>query len=86
MRGSYTRSMQPLVPEGLKFLWTATRGHRLRPWRSEYLRWRMETYTGRRADEVSFKDFWNLLTCEKRQFLRFLRWTGEIRSIHGEPK
>ena len=46
----------------------------------------METYTGQNAEEVSFQDFWHLLTREKRQFLRFLRWTGEIKSIHSEPK
>ena len=32
--------------EGVRFLWTATRGHRLRPWRSDYLKWRLETFTG----------------------------------------
>ncbi len=30
----------------LRFLWRATRGYRLRPWRSPYLRWRIETYWG----------------------------------------
>ena len=43
---------------GLRFLWNATRGHRLRPWRSEYLRWRLETFTGKHADDVRARDFW----------------------------
>ncbi len=30
----------------VRFIWNATRGHRLAPWRSEYLRWRVETYSG----------------------------------------
>ena len=65
--------------EGLRFLWNATRGDRLRPWRSPYLRWRLETYTGKRADTITARDFWALFWTEKRQFFRFLRWTGEIR-------
>ena len=28
------------------------RGHRLTPWRSEYLKWRIETYSGRKADTI----------------------------------
>ena len=38
--------------EGVRFLWTATRGHRLRPWRSEYLKWRLETFTGKHAERL----------------------------------
>jgi hypothetical protein len=63
----------------ISFLWNTTRGERLRPWRSPYLRWRLETYSGQRADTVRATDFWNLFWKEKRQLLRFLRWTGEIK-------
>jgi hypothetical protein len=66
--------------EAVRFLWNATRGERLRPWRSPYLRWRLETYTGKQAGEIRLRDFLDLLFKEKLQFLRFLRWTGEIRS------
>src|SRR6266446_6098144 len=39
--------------EELRFLWNATRGNRLRPWRSPYLRWRLETYADqKRAMEL----------------------------------
>jgi hypothetical protein len=65
--------------EGLRFLWNATRGHRLMPWRSAYLRWRLETYTGQRAETIRALDFVRFAWGEKGQFLRFLRWTGEIR-------
>jgi hypothetical protein len=51
----------------------------LTPWRSEYLRWRLETYTGKAASEVQARDFWELFRSDKRQFFRFLRWTAEIR-------
>lgn len=64
----------------LRFLWHATRGHRLRPWRSEYLRWRLETFTGKHAENVRARDFWLFLKAERRQIFRYLRWLGEMRS------
>jgi hypothetical protein len=70
--------------EGMRFLWRATRGYRLRPWRSPYLRWRLETYSGKWAETVKLKDFWALAWGEKRQALRFLRWLGEMRGYAGE--
>jgi hypothetical protein len=66
--------------EGARFLWTATRGHRLRPWRSEYLKWRLETFTGKHADEVKARDFWRLVVAEKGQMVRFLGWLAEMRT------
>jgi hypothetical protein len=65
--------------EELRFLWNATRSNRLRPWRSPYLRWRLETYSGQKADTVRARDFWNLFWSERRQMFRFLRWTREMR-------
>jgi hypothetical protein len=73
--------------EGLRFLWTATRGHRFRPWRSDYLKWRMETFTGKHAEEVAPRDFWRFLVAERRQLLRFLRWLVEMRTLaDGVPR
>ena len=72
--------------EGFRFLWNATRGDRLRPWRSPYLRWRLETYTGQRADTIQALDFWRLFWTEKRQLFRFLRWTGEIKGYTSAAK
>lgn len=69
---------------GLRFLWTATRGHHLRPWRSDFLKWRLETFTGKHAENVSLRDFWNFAYSERRQILRFLRWLAEMRSYAGE--
>ena len=65
--------------EALRFFWNATRGHRLMPWRSEYLRWRIETYTGKSAEDVGPGDFWNLFWKDKRQFFGFLAWVREMR-------
>jgi hypothetical protein len=71
--------------EAIRFLWRATRGERLRPWRSAYLRWRMETYSGKKAETVGLGDFWEMFWREKKQFFRFLRWTGEMRG-YTEPE
>lgn len=61
-----------------RFLWNATRGHRFRPWRSEYLRWRMETYSGQNAHSIGAPEFFGFLWREKGQLVRFLRWTREF--------
>ena len=74
------------MTEGMRFLWNATRGNRLRPWRSPYLRWRLETYTGKPAATIEARDFFELILKEKVQFLRFLRWTGEMRGYAQENK
>jgi len=67
--------------EGARFLWTATRGHRLRPWRSEFLKWRLETYTGKHAEEVGARDFWKFVVSERGQGVRFLGWLSEMRLL-----
>ncbi len=59
-------------------MWNATRGHRLRPWRSEYIKWRIETYSGMKADEIKPSDVLRFVWKEKGNLLRFLKWTGEI--------
>ncbi|MGI4854400.1 MAG: hypothetical protein ACRYF4_10190 [Janthinobacterium lividum] len=63
----------------LQFLWNATRGSHLRPWRSPYLRWRVETYSGMHAENVGAGVMFRFLWKERGQFVRFLRWTGEMR-------
>ena len=68
----------------LQFLWISTRGHRLAPWRSPYLRWRLETYSGLHAGEVGFGDFWRLAIQERRQLLRFFRWLSEMKTYAAE--
>jgi hypothetical protein len=62
----------------LRFLWRATRGHRLMPWRSPYLRWRIETYWGLHADAIGFREFLRFGWEHRRELLRFLRWAGRM--------
>jgi hypothetical protein len=65
----------------LRFMWNATSGHRFRPWRSEYLKWRIETYSGRKAEELRAADVLGFLWREKWNLLRYLRWTDEMASL-----
>ncbi|HKR26023.1 MAG TPA: hypothetical protein VJS11_01165 [Acidobacteriaceae bacterium] len=65
----------------VRFVWNATAGHRLRPWRSEYLKWRIETYSGKKADEFGRREVLSFLWQEKWNLLRFLRWTNEMEKL-----
>lgn len=74
----------------VRFVWNATAGHRVRPWRSEYLKWRIETYSGKKADELGTREVLAFLWQEKWNLLRFLRWTNEMETLKrsvsgGEP-
>jgi hypothetical protein len=69
----------------LQFLWFATRGHRFAPWRSPYMRWRLETYSGLHAEQIGFADFLRLAIEERRQLIRFLRWLSEMKTYSAEP-
>jgi hypothetical protein len=62
----------------LLFLWKASRGYRLTPWRSPYLRWRIETYSGLHADSIDFATFWKFTWQNRRELLRFLRWAERM--------
>lgn len=71
----------------VRFLWNASKGHRLAPWRSPYLRWRIETYCGVKMDQVGFLEFWGFLWRERIQILHFLKWTGQMeRYARPKPK
>ncbi|MGP8244410.1 MAG: hypothetical protein ACLQVN_07805 [Bryobacteraceae bacterium] len=65
-------------------LWRLTRGYRLRPWRSPYLRWRLETNWGVHADRITFRQFWSLAWRQRKALLRYLRWAAEMN--HGRHR
>lgn len=62
----------------LRFLWNATRGHRLTPWRSEFLRWRIETYSGKPAETLTARDVLSFCWSSRWELLSFLAWTGTL--------
>jgi len=70
----------------VRFWWVASAGNRLRPWRSEYLRWRVETFTGKPAKTLRLRDFIELAFSERRQMGRFLLWSGELNEQASEKK
>ena len=60
----------------LAVLWRLTRGYRLRPWRSPYLLWRIETYWGLHADRIGFREFWSFVWRQRRELTRYARWAS----------
>jgi hypothetical protein len=62
----------------LRFLWNATRGHRFAPWRSEYLRWRVETYSGKRAEALTFGEIFQFMWVSRWELLGYLAWIGRL--------
>ena len=71
----------------LRFLWNSTRGHHLAPWRSPYLRWRIETYTGVKMKDIGFLEFFEFTWKERADLYRFLQWTAEMeRYARPKPK
>lgn len=62
----------------LRFLWNATRGHRLAPWRSEFLRWRVETYSGKPAETLRARDIWSFVWISRWELLSFLVWANRL--------
>jgi len=67
----------------IRFMWNATRGNRLTPWRSEYLKWRVETYSGQKAETLTPKKIMDFVWISRWELLSFLLWTGRLdREVH----
>ncbi|MEO8369051.1 MAG: hypothetical protein ABI806_07630 [Candidatus Solibacter sp.] len=62
----------------LRMLWRLSRGYRLTPWRSPYLRWRIETYSGLHADAITFGQFVAFTWRHRRELYRYLRWADRM--------
>ena len=48
------------------------------PWRSEFLRWRVETYSGKKAETLTAKSVLGFMWAERWELLRFLAWTEQL--------
>jgi hypothetical protein len=64
----------------IRFLWLATRGHRLTPWNSPYLRWRIETYWGLHAESLTGPQVRSFVWQHRAELWGFLRWAGRMAS------
>ena len=63
----------------LRYYWITTKGYRLRPWASPYIRWRLETFFGGDMHALGPRDFISLMWRERARFEGFLEWTAERR-------
>ncbi len=63
----------------LRYFWVASKGYRLQPWKSPYIRWRMETFFGDQAADLDAAKFFRLLWGERERLARFLRWAEDRR-------
>jgi hypothetical protein len=66
-----------------RFLWIASRGYRLRPWQSPYLRWRIETYSGIPAETITASIFFHYLWSERKSLWQYLRWVARMRRLQN---
>lgn len=62
----------------IRFIWNATRGNRLTPWRSKYFRWRIETYSGMSAETLTFGKILSFVWTSRWELLSYLAWTGQL--------
>ncbi len=67
------------------FLWLASRGYRLRPWASPYLRWRIETYSGMPAENLDRSSFMKFVWRERQSLYAYLKWVGKNKNLVREP-
>jgi len=65
--------------DGLRYYWMVAKGYRLRPWKSPYLRWRMETFFGAEAEGLNARTFLQLIWRERARMKRFTAWAAERR-------
>ena len=69
-----------------RILWRLSRGYRLYPWRSPYLRWRIETYWGLHADRIGAADFLRFTWDRRADLMRFLRWAARMEASALHPQ
>lgn len=65
----------------IRYYWFSSKGYRLRPWKSPYLQWRMETFFGPSAANLSAPQFFRLLWTERARLRRFLAWVNEMHRL-----
>jgi len=63
----------------LSYYWEQSKGYRLCPWRSPYIRWRAETYWGGDTTQLSADEFFRMMWRDRAALRRFLTWADERR-------
>src|ERR1700676_4541209 len=67
-------------PLMLGVLWRLSKGYRLCPWGSPFLRGGIWTYSGLHAEHIGARDFWRFSWTNRRELLRFLAWAERMES------
>lgn len=70
----------------LHYYWITTKGYRLRPWASPYIRWRLETFFGKEAADLDARKFFSLMWRERARMERFLSWVAERRRAQAHAR
>lgn len=68
----------------LRYYWITAKGYRLRPWKSPYIQWRLETFYGKQAADLDARKFFALMWRERARMERFLGWVAERRRAQKE--
>ena len=63
----------------LRYYWIISKGYRFRPWASPYIQWRLETFFGSEAADLTAAKFFSLMWRERARLERFLEWVAERR-------
>ncbi|MFZ3200412.1 MAG: hypothetical protein WA175_04610 [Candidatus Acidiferrales bacterium] len=68
----------------LRYYWITSKGYRLRPWKSPYIQWRMETFFGNDAAGLDARKYFRLMWRERVRMERFLEWVAESRARRAQ--
>ncbi|HKS80193.1 MAG TPA: hypothetical protein VJR23_01690 [Candidatus Acidoferrales bacterium] len=60
----------------LRYYWIIAKGYRLRPWKSPYIQWRLETFFGEEAAHLTAGKFFTVMWRERERMERFLDWVA----------
>jgi hypothetical protein len=63
--------------------WRLLKGYRLCPWRSPYLRWRIETWSGIEAAHITPVVFFRFAWQHRAELARYMKWADA--NSHSVP-
>jgi hypothetical protein len=61
----------------IRIVWRLLKGYRLTPWRSPYLKWRIETWSGIEASSITPEVFFRFSWKHRAELTRYLKWAAE---------
>jgi hypothetical protein len=70
----------------LSYYWMAARSYRLHPWDSPYMRWRLQTFLGKEAENLSPAQFMKVLWKYRHQMQNFVDWAAERRRVQARSR